>query len=87
MLQLRTQRTGKLMGLDESEGWIVEHDHVDMTRQPRPVRPIHLNAEPQSVTIDANKTALLIVDMQNDFSPRAGGCTRAASTSRPTASR
>lgn len=72
MLRMRAQQTGKLMGLDESEGWIVEHDHVDMTRQPRQVRPIHLNAEPQSVTIDANKTALLIVDMQNDFCTEGG---------------
>lgn len=61
-----------LMGQDPSQGWLVTPEHVDMTRPPRPVRPLHLDAEPQSVTIDANKTALLIVDMQNDFCTEGG---------------
>ena len=47
------QLSGQLMGQSESEGWIVTSDHVDMTRPPRPVRPVHLDAEPQSITIDA----------------------------------
>lgn len=64
--------SGILMGQDPSQGWIVTRDHVDMTRPPRPVRPMRLDAEPQAVTIDANKTALLIVDMQNDFCAEGG---------------
>lgn len=63
---------GILMGLDASQGWIVAEDHVDMTRPSRPLVPLTLKAEPQSVTIDANKTALLIVDMQNDFCTQGG---------------
>lgn len=66
------QEPGLLMGQSESEGWIVTSDHVDMTRPARPVRPLHLDAEPQSITIDAAKTALLIVDMQNDFCTEGG---------------
>lgn len=66
------QLPGQLMGQSESEGWVVTADHVDMTRPPKPVRAMHLDAEPQSITIDANKTALLIVDMQNDFCTEGG---------------
>lgn len=66
------QQQPVVMGHDASRGWLVTEDHVDMSRPPRPLRPLHLAAEPQSVTIDANKTALLIVDMQNDFCSEGG---------------
>ncbi|SHG25723.1 Nicotinamidase-related amidase [Kaistia soli DSM 19436] len=56
-----------LQGTSPAQGWLVGRDHVDMSRPPRPYRPAVFAAEPQSVTIDAGKTALLIVDMQNDF--------------------
>src|SRR6201999_259014 len=36
------------------------------------LHPVSLAAEPQKVIIDANKTALLIVDMQNDFCTKGG---------------
>lgn len=61
-----------LHGLSPSEGWLVTADHVDMTRPAKPLRPLRFEAEPQSVTIDASKTALLIVDMQNDFCAEGG---------------
>jgi ureidoacrylate peracid hydrolase len=61
-----------LMGQSPSQGWLVSEDHVDMTRPAEPVRPLSFAAEPQSITIDANKTALLIVDMQNDFCTEGG---------------
>jgi nicotinamidase-related amidase len=61
-----------LLGQSPSQGWLVTPDHVDMTRPARPIRALHLAAEPQSVSIDASKTALLIVDMQNDFCSEGG---------------
>jgi nicotinamidase-related amidase len=61
-----------LLGHSPSQGWLVTPDHVDMTRPARPMRPLTLAAEPQSITIDASKTALLIVDMQNDFCTEGG---------------
>lgn len=61
-----------LMGQDASQGWLVTENHVDMSRPAKPLRLLHLDAEPQSVTIDANKSALLIVDMQNDFCTEGG---------------
>jgi ureidoacrylate peracid hydrolase len=67
-----TPGPGRLMGQTPSQGWIVTPEHVDMTRPAAPVRPLPLAAEPQSITVDANKTALLIVDMQNDFCSEGG---------------
>ena len=60
------------MGAAPGQSWLVSRDTVDMTRQARPLRAISIAAEPQNIVIDANKTALLIVDMQNDFCSRGG---------------
>lgn len=61
-----------LLGHAPSQGWLVTPGHVDMTRRAKQVRPLSMAAEPQSITIDAAKTALLIVDMQNDFCTEGG---------------
>ena len=45
----------------------VSEDLVDMRRPVRAVRAARVRAEPQEVVIDLNRTALVIVDMQNDF--------------------
>jgi len=63
---------GVLMGLDPSQGWLVKPDSVDMTRPAKPLRALAIPAEPQSIVIDASKTALLVVDMQNDFCTEGG---------------
>lgn len=60
------------MGAAPGSTWLVSPDHVDMTRRSAPVRPMHLAADPQSITVDASKTALMIVDMQNDFCTEGG---------------
>lgn len=60
------------MGAAPGSTWQVTPEHVDMTRPVPAVRPLHLAAEPQSVTVDAAKTALMIVDMQNDFCTEGG---------------
>ena len=38
-----------------------------MTRPRRPARPFPLEALPQSLVVDAERSALVVVDMQNDF--------------------
>lgn len=60
------------MGAAPGTTWHVTPEHVDMTRPAPAVRPLHLSADPQAITIDAAKTALLIVDMQNDFCTEGG---------------
>jgi nicotinamidase-related amidase len=60
------------MGAAPGSTWHVTPDHVDMTRPAPAVQPLRLAAEPQSITVDASKTALMIVDMQNDFCTEGG---------------
>jgi ureidoacrylate peracid hydrolase len=62
----------RYMGARANESWLVTPDTVDMTRQPLPVRPLEIRAEPQNIIIDANKSALLNVDMPNDFGVEGG---------------
>lgn len=66
------KRHGALMGQSDADGWRVTPDQVDMTRPHRDVVPLSLIAEPQNIVVDANKTALMIVDMQNDFCTPGG---------------
>jgi nicotinamidase-related amidase len=60
------------MGATPGQSWLVTRDTVDMTRKARPIRPLSIAAEPQNIVIDAYKTALMIVDMQNDFCTKGG---------------
>jgi ureidoacrylate peracid hydrolase len=52
--------------------WSVSNDHVDLVRRARASRPLTFAATPQNVTLDLARTALVIVDMQNDFCHRDG---------------
>jgi nicotinamidase-related amidase len=48
--------------------WLIEEDGtVDLTRPPQPPRVVKLKAEARNVKIDLAKSAVVIVDMQNDF--------------------
>jgi nicotinamidase-related amidase len=60
------------MGASPGESWLVSPDVVDMTRPAREVRAARIAAEPQSIVVDAHKSALLVVDMQNDFCTKGG---------------
>jgi len=60
------------MGANPNQSWKVTPDAVDMTRPSPPLRPLVIAAEPQNITVDAAKSALLIVDMQNDFCTKGG---------------
>ncbi|MFC3678411.1 cysteine hydrolase family protein [Ferrovibrio xuzhouensis] len=62
----------KMMGARPEQSWLVGRDVVDMTRPAKAVRPIKLAALPQNIVVDANKSALVIVDMQNDFCATGG---------------
>lgn len=64
---------GKPMGSHPANRWLVSKDEVDMSRaERRPVRKVRIRARPQRVVFDANKAALIVVDMQNDFCAKGG---------------
>jgi nicotinamidase-related amidase len=51
---------------------MVDGGHVDMA-QPHPApRPLTIQAAPQTVTVDLGRTAMIVIDMQNDFCARGG---------------
>lgn len=52
--------------------WRFNDEHVDISMPlPEPRRSI-IACEPQAVTIDLNRTALIVIDMQNDFCATGG---------------
>lgn len=63
---------GKSMGAAPGESWQVTPDRVDMTRPAPAPKPLSVSAEPQDIVVDAHKSALMIVDMQNDFCTEGG---------------
>lgn len=66
--------TTKLVELGKGRGhrWRVDADHVDMAVPPQPPRPIVIHALPQTVTVDLERSALIVIDMQNDFCAQGG---------------
>ena len=52
--------------------WKATATHVDMSTPLAPPRPLTLPTAPQTVTLDLARTALVIVDMQNDFCAAGG---------------
>ncbi|MQY18382.1 cysteine hydrolase family protein [Nocardia macrotermitis] len=47
--------------------WTLSPDHADLRRPERPARPLTIPAAPQRLTLDLARTALLVIDLQNDF--------------------
>ncbi|MEP7244143.1 MAG: isochorismatase family cysteine hydrolase [Gammaproteobacteria bacterium] len=60
------------LGPTASNSYVVGAESVDMTRAHVPVRRAELKAQPQSIAIDLNRTAVVVVDMQNDFCAPGG---------------
>ncbi len=47
--------------------WLVDASTADLTRPAPPIAPLTLATETKTIHIDLQKTACLVVDMQNDF--------------------
>jgi len=60
------------LGLARGIHWRVDGEHVDMSVPLPPPQPLSIDAAPQSITIDLLRTALIVVDMQNDFCAKGG---------------
>jgi nicotinamidase-related amidase len=63
-------------GPHRSSTWTVHDDHVSLVRTQQPPRTLRLQADPSAIQIDLARTALVVVDMQNDFCHAEGwfGC-------------
>lgn len=62
----------KALGVSPNNQWSVSPDAVDMAAALPPPVPVHLPAKPQAVTIDLRRTAIVVIDMQNDFCASGG---------------
>ena len=60
------------LGNGRGHRWRVAPDHVDMSMPPPAPRPITVSAEPQIVTVDLERSAMIVIDMQNDFCAPGG---------------
>ncbi|MEY3298326.1 MAG: hypothetical protein RLZZ597_1586 [Cyanobacteriota bacterium] len=56
----------RLLGTS-AQGWLVNDEQADLCRLALSPRPIDLVAETKQLRLDLNKSACLVVDMQNDF--------------------
>lgn len=55
------------LGPTDRNRWSATTDGIDLVRPALESRPARLAASPQDLTIDLARTALVIIDMQNDF--------------------
>ncbi len=55
------------LGSSKRNQWRVTADTANLVRDICPPRPAYLRAQPQNVTLDLARTAILVIDMQNDF--------------------
>jgi nicotinamidase-related amidase len=60
------------LGATFAHQWRVSETRVDLVRAQLPCRAFDVAATPQSLRMDALRTALVIVDMQNDFCHERG---------------
>lgn len=57
----------RALGASPRNSWRVSERLADMTRPERTPLPVHVRATPKDVRFDLSRTALLVIDMQNDF--------------------
>ncbi|RYF69982.1 MAG: isochorismatase family protein [Comamonadaceae bacterium] len=68
---IKTTIAGALGGAPHYH-WRATQDEVDMAMPAPPPCPLRLDAEPQNVVMDLRRTAILVIDMQNDFCTAGG---------------
>ena len=60
------------LGSSPANLWRVSPAMADLVRDPAPPRPLAIEAQPKALRLDLGHTAIVIVDMQNDFCHPAG---------------
>src|SRR5690348_13882860 len=60
------------LGSSAGNSWQVSETRADLVRPPVTPRPIRVEADSKSLTLDLARTAIIVIDMQNDFCHPAG---------------
>ena len=60
------------LGSGRGYHWRASATHVDMALPAPPPRPLTIAAAPQSITVDLDRSAFIVIDMQNDFCAAGG---------------
>ena len=55
------------LGPHSHNQWRVNSEHADLTRTAPTPRPVSIAAKPKPITVDLSRSAVIVVDMQNDF--------------------
>ena len=55
-----------------AETWQVDENHVDITGGSPPPLPVTIQTDRESLKFDVRRTALIVIDMQNDFCSEGG---------------
>jgi nicotinamidase-related amidase len=55
------------LGARPGNDWQVSASRADMTRPARPVKAARIDAQFKEIVVDWNKSAMIVIDMQNDF--------------------
>lgn len=55
------------LGPNPANSWRVDERRADLVRPAQAARPLALAAAPQDVTFDIGRSAIVVIDMQNDF--------------------
>ena len=55
------------LGATTANAWQVSRDAVSVLRPDRATRPLTVAADPQRLTLDLARCAMIVIDMQNDF--------------------
>lgn len=63
---------GGPLGAGRATQWWATEREVNMALEPPKPLPLRLPTEPQLVTIDLRRTAIVVIDMQNDFVTKGG---------------
>jgi hypothetical protein len=65
-------RPDNALGLGHQYYWVADEKEVDMSVAPPAPVPVRIAAAPQNVVLDLRRTAIVIIDLQNDFCTQGG---------------
>jgi nicotinamidase-related amidase len=63
----KSNRPGVPLGSAPGNQWHVSATHANLVRVPAKARPITVESGDRAVTFDLRRTAIIVIDMQNDF--------------------